>query len=60
VAKTTIQKLEKVGALTAGGLEISKVAGFVGHFLGFAKTELGDDLMERIMAKAPELRGVSD
>jgi hypothetical protein len=49
-----------VSALTDGGLDVGQVTRFVGQFLAFAKGNLSADLVKRILAGAPELRGVAD
>jgi hypothetical protein len=49
-----------VSALTDGGLDIGQVTRFVGQFLAFAKGNLSADLVKRVLAGAPELRGVAD
>lgn len=49
-----------VAALTDGGLDVGHVTRFVGQFLSFAKSNLSADLVKRVLAGAPELRGVAD
>ncbi|MGQ0723553.1 MAG: hypothetical protein ACT4PE_18540 [Candidatus Eiseniibacteriota bacterium] len=49
-----------VSALTDGGLDVGQVTRFVGQFLAFAKSNLSADLVKRVLAGAPELRGVAD
>lgn len=45
-----------VGALKESGLEVGQVGGFVTEFLLFAQENVNGDLLERILAKAPELK----
>jgi len=45
-----------VGALKQSGLEVGQVGGFVGQFLLFAEENLSAGLVNRILAKAPELK----